>query len=193
MLKTTWAYSLKREDLVLYLNEFKLETSGTVEELRKRWAKFIGSEHDDASFKRLMGIQAKYESSALSPSLNLAVPTDAQLRRSPVKEEHKMLHATTSKEASESTHIEVRSATIDQIRRWGIKFNGTQDPLEFIERLEELSQMYSVSLNQLPSIMPEFLCERGLVWFRNNNEEWKTWAEFKRDFCDFFLENLNTK
>lgn len=41
MLRTSWAYSLREEDLVAYLMEFGFDTTGKVEELRKRYHKKI--------------------------------------------------------------------------------------------------------------------------------------------------------
>uniref|UniRef100_A0A1A9VSJ9 Uncharacterized protein n=1 Tax=Glossina austeni TaxID=7395 RepID=A0A1A9VSJ9_GLOAU len=39
-LVTTWAYALHQDNLVEYLTEFQLDTSGFVEDLRKRWGRF---------------------------------------------------------------------------------------------------------------------------------------------------------
>ena len=59
--------------------------------------------------------------------------------------------------------------------------------LEFIERLEEQATMFRVERDLLPRMMPELLQGKALLWYRNNNRGWTTWAEFKRDLQEYFL------
>lgn len=37
------------------------------------------------------------------------------------------------------------SNVIDQVRKWSVRFDGKQDPLSFIERVEELAIAYVIS------------------------------------------------
>ncbi|XP_049312584.1 uncharacterized protein LOC125778484 [Bactrocera dorsalis] len=76
---------------------------------------------------------------------------------------------------------------IDEVRKWSIKYDGGRDPLAFIERLEELTEVYMIDIDILPRTMPELLCRTALQWYRDNNEHWKSWTSFKRDFLSFFL------
>lgn len=81
----------------------------------------------------------------------------------------------------------VTAPVIDQVRKWSVKYEGGRDPLAFVERLEELAEVYMVNIDLLPKIMPEVLCNTALQWYRNNNEHWDNWADFKQDFLRFFL------
>ncbi|XP_073814279.1 uncharacterized protein isoform X1 [Musca autumnalis] len=75
----------------------------------------------------------------------------------------------------------------DQVRKWNLGFEGEQDPLEFLERVEELASMYALQIDMLPKMMPEMMKGKALIWFRNNNQRWQTWADFREDFRRFFL------
>lgn len=180
MLRASWAYSLKRDELVSYLKEFNLDVSGTVEELRKRWAKFLGLDHESEELERLLEIQSEHEilPGRLTPTI-LISQEDNKLEKSPVKNEQR------TREMNDPT--ESRLNIMDHVRKWAVKYNGMQDPWEFIERVEELSRMYCVALNELPPLMSLFFSDRALIWFRNNNEEWLSWEAFKGAFCAFFL------
>lgn len=189
MLKSTWAYSLKREDLVSYLNEFEISSTGNVEELRKRFAKFLVIEHDPVRLQRLCELQSKHDVSN-TPKITLPLPPEGSSHQStsPVKSENEHQQKD-SLVATEPKPVpsEPKVAVIDQVRKWGLKYDGGRDPLGFIDRVEELSEMYGVHLDQLPQIMPEFFREKALTWFRNNNKHWQVWKLFKHDFCVFFL------
>ncbi|XP_067615985.1 uncharacterized protein [Eurosta solidaginis] len=75
---------------------------------------------------------------------------------------------------------------IDQVRKWSVKYEGERDPLAFIERLEELTEVYALNVDLLPKAMPE-LGGAALQWYRNNNAHWGEWTSFKKDFLRFFL------
>ncbi|XP_037811072.1 uncharacterized protein LOC119603190 [Lucilia sericata] len=184
MLKSSWAYTLKRDELSSYLNEFKLDTVGTVEELRKRLAKFISAEHDEDKTKRLLEIQLTHEqnSLALPGSRNGTTP-------SPVKIElnHPVSQPSVAVSVPACDTDNIKTNLIEYVRKWGLSYDGGREPLAFIERIEELAEIYNVPLNQFPRIMPEFLRDRALIWFRNNNGHWQVWRSFKSDFLSFFL------
>lgn len=165
-MSTRWVYFLKRDELLNHLNEFGLEQSGTVEELRKRLVKFIHVEHPEDVAARLLALQDTYEKlnsqqKAEQPATATPTPNDAV--------------------------TECRTNLIDQVRKWGLSYDGGKEPLVFIERVEELAEIYEVNLDKLPKLMPEWLRKRALVWFRNNNAYWQTWSSFKSDFLSFFL------
>lgn len=79
------------------------------------------------------------------------------------------------------------ASVIDQVRKWSVKFDGKTNPLEFIERVEELATAYELPTAFLPKTMPELLRDTALSWYRNNNRGWQNWLLFKDDFLSFFL------
>ncbi|KAI8116934.1 hypothetical protein CVS40_11088 [Lucilia cuprina] len=40
-----------------------------------------------------------------------------------------------------------RIMVIELVRKWGLKFDGSKDPLGFIEPVEELAKMYNTDLD----------------------------------------------
>ena len=78
-------------------------------------------------------------------------------------------------------------AAVERVRKWTTRFDGRNNVLEFIERLEEQATTFAVECNLLPRMMPELLQGKALLWYRNNNRGWTTWAEFKRDLQEYFL------
>lgn len=61
---------------------------------------------------------------------------------------------------------DIKTNFVEYVRKWGLSYNGGR---AFIERIEELAEIYNVLLKQFPRIMPEFLRDRTLIWFRNNS------------------------
>ncbi|XP_037930020.1 uncharacterized protein LOC119664634, partial [Teleopsis dalmanni] len=83
-----------------------------------------------------------------------------------------------------------QASVIDQVRKWAIRYDDNGDPLAFIERVEELADVYAIPMNMLPRTMPELLKGNALVWFRHNKRDWIHWEAFKMDFLKFFLPHL---
>ncbi|KNC20864.1 hypothetical protein FF38_04220 [Lucilia cuprina] len=52
--------SLRKDELVQYLEEFDLDANGTVEEMRKRFATFISGEHKEKVLTRLEEREKKH-------------------------------------------------------------------------------------------------------------------------------------
>ena len=84
-------------------------------------------------------------------------------------------------------HTVPYSTVIDIVRKWSFRFEGGKDPISFVERVEELAEVYGLNKDLLPRTMPELLKEGALLWYRNNNRQWQTWKGFKDDFLKFFL------
>lgn len=79
---------------------------------------------------------------------------------------------------------------LNQVRKWDVRFDDKMDPLDFVERLEELADAYGIPQDVLPRAMPEVLQGKGLQWLRNNKKPWLHWGDFKHDFLKFFLSSL---
>lgn len=221
-LRLSWAYSLRKEELITYLSEYDRDTSGTVEELRRRFAQFLGEEHSPKTLRNLLILQEKHEAATSSPrsksprTLPVVTLTTAEgVELSPTKVEHQMetlnlqneqntrfigercprhneemtdqRRGAPSSGASLSPHGSVMKGIAEQIRKWNVSYDGEREPWEFIERLEELTTMHEIEQDLLPTVMPEVLVGRALIWFRNNNRNWKSWPGFKQDLLKFFL------
>lgn len=220
VLRVSWAYSLRKEELCGYLTEFGCESGGTVEEQRKRFAQFLAESHDPERLRRLLQLQSKHEPTApetkpVTPKKGPQVTITSTDGDSTVvvtntegPPQHSNVAAGTSgdRESSmasgsrmdsnqvrENTSFPTQSGVMevktiaDQIRKWGIGFDGEREPLEFVERLEELAYMYQIPTDRMPPLMPEVLSGKALVWYRNNNQHWGAWSDFRRDFLKFFL------
>lgn len=59
--KVSWAYSLRKEELITYFGEYDRDTTGTVEELRIRFVQFLNEEHDPKRLRNLLFLQARLE------------------------------------------------------------------------------------------------------------------------------------
>ena len=94
---------------------------------------------------------------------------------------------------AQSTTRSHSNATVENwmnvVCKWGVIYDGGNNPLDFLERVEELADMYSIPLAWLPRSMPQMLTERGLMWYRGNNRFWDSWEAFRKDFLSFFLPN----
>ncbi|XP_037931912.1 transcriptional regulator DEF1-like [Teleopsis dalmanni] len=77
--------------------------------------------------------------------------------------------------------------SLDQIADWSVRYNGKGNPLDFVERIEELSEIYDIDLNIVPRMMTILLKDWAAMWYRNNNKRWTLWSSFKADFLEFFL------
>lgn len=73
------------------------------------------------------------------------------------------------------------------VRKWNIKFDGRQDPVSFLERLDELLEAYSIFPDDILKALPEMLRGNALLWHRNNKDLWRNFQEFRRNFELQFL------
>lgn len=64
-LRVAWANSLRWDKLLIYLGEFGLDINGTVQEIRRRCAQFIGSVHKRDIADLLLELQAEHETLTL--------------------------------------------------------------------------------------------------------------------------------
>lgn len=84
--------------------------------------------------------------------------------------------------------VELEEAYIaDQVRKWGVTFDGRKGLLNFIEQVEELSLMHSIRDKKIIQCIPVLLKDEALLWYRNNKRDWKTWEEFSADLKLFYL------
>lgn len=77
----------------------------------------------------------------------------------------------------------------DKVRKWGIRFDGSGDPLSFLERIEELRECYGFRDSDVLQTLPEMLKGRALLWYRNHKAVWRTWNEAVQSFHLYFLSH----
>lgn len=82
---------------------------------------------------------------------------------------------------------ETDASIIGKVRKWNVMYDGGTDPMEFIERMEELAGCYEIPVDRLARTLPDKLKGRALEWYRNNRNTWQTWVEFTNEFRTFFL------
>ncbi|XP_065368773.1 uncharacterized protein LOC135961204 [Calliphora vicina] len=175
MVRTSWVYLLRKEELSQYLEEFALEATGSVEEMRRRLTTFITGEHKDKTLARLEELESRHSRSATPTALEL--PTVSFGGRSP---QQPILSPGTASSQRAANHT-------PQMSLWSFRFDGGKDPLSFMERVEEMAEVYELNTDMLPRTMPELLKDSALLWFRNNIRHWQSWVTFRQDFLAFFL------
>ena len=194
MVRTSWAYTLRRDELVQYLEEFNLDVSGTVEEMRRRFATFISSEHKEKVLARLEELENKHgrcptpTTPGIQVQLELPSVSNVSSRTGQQATTGHLLHPNPQQENVAQFQSQLPYSTvIDIVRKWSFRYEGGKDPISFIERVEELAEVYGLDKNMLPRTMPELLKDAALLWYRNNNRQWQTWKGFRDDFLKFFL------
>ncbi|XP_070071125.1 activity-regulated cytoskeleton-associated protein-like [Drosophila takahashii] len=75
----------------------------------------------------------------------------------------------------------------EKLRNWGITFDGTTDPILFIQHLEERATAYEIKVEKMPQAIPGLLTDTAEHWFRTSQLLGKSWVNFKKAFLDFFL------
>lgn len=204
----------RKIELENFADEFGFEREGTVEELRARLAAFIGrKDHPPAIIQRLEALEAEYgpnpspDRRPIGGNAHTPVSHSEKDQKTPSRtaEETKPVPGkqtlqipttrVTRSHASEPAVVERQeqsegstfAQTADRMRRWGITFDGTSDPLRFIERLEERAASYRVNTEYMPQAIPELLEGTAEDWFRTSGLQGGTWKTFRAEFLDFFL------
>uniref|UniRef100_A0A1B0C5G6 Retrotransposon gag domain-containing protein n=1 Tax=Glossina palpalis gambiensis TaxID=67801 RepID=A0A1B0C5G6_9MUSC len=167
MVKTSWLYSLRKEELSEICGSLDLATKGTVEDMRKAVAALIATPDLSTEMKaKLTEMEAKYAAKMLQ------LPECTMRGASP--------------KCQAPEHISC-GAAMDRICKWSVRYDGESCALEFIARVEELCEMYDLPTDIMPRIIMELLHGKAAIWYRNNRRVWSGWLEFKRDFLKFFL------
>lgn len=190
----SWVYTKKKEELAKDLRWYKLETGGTLEEMRKRMTHFLrtgegqvdgGTQTEEAS-----GGAIPKSTKTTRPTTTPQPPRILLEPPSTVPQEEGPPSAIAVHFAPYGVAPEVRPSraqVCDSVRKWGIRFDGTTDPISFLERIEELIHCYSFSQNDMLSALPEVFKDKVLLWYRNNKDAWRSWDEFVRDFKERYL------
>ena len=73
------------------------------------------------------------------------------------------------------------------IRKWNITYDGRNDAVAFLERVEELAEQYAINHNHLVRALPELLRGQAILWYRSQKQNIGTWDDFKFLFQTFFF------
>lgn len=87
----------------------------------------------------------------------------------------------------ERYHLPSTANLCDLVRKWNLKFDDKEDPVSFLERLTELLEAYEIPVNRILRALPEIFKGNALLWWRNNHDLWRNYADFFRDFESQFL------
>lgn len=172
-----WVYLLRKHELEVELAKFKLSTAGTVDEMRRRLAKFIqeGRASPTPGFAFPAASTTTTVTTTTAPTVTVTTPAMSNL---PV--------ATQSAQQTTGPTANI-GVTPLRVRDWQITFSGTEDPAAFLERLEEIRESQGIHPDRLLQAMPELLQGMPALWFRNNRRFWTNWGEFCGAFQDFFF------
>uniref|UniRef100_A0A1B0BUQ7 Uncharacterized protein n=1 Tax=Glossina palpalis gambiensis TaxID=67801 RepID=A0A1B0BUQ7_9MUSC len=61
------------------------------------------------------------------------------------------------------------SSAMDRVRKWSHKYDGDTNQLKFVERIEELCELYDMPLT---IILIELFTGQALMWYRNDRRYW---------------------
>ena len=179
MVGKSWVHNVSKDELVKYTQEFGIESSGTLDELRRLFKSFLAKENHSSEEKtRLRQLERMHSGGEPVESDDDTLDGTQNNGEEFPPEEPILPKIQVAKPAS---------IPIEQVRKWSVRFNGNKGVLEFIERVEELAVAYEIDLDTLPRMMPELLKDDALIWYRNNYKTWTSWQTFKEDLQSFFL------
>ncbi len=192
-----WLDNVSKEQLISFAENLGVDHIGTTREIRKRITALAAKAHEDSEIQeKLSKMEASYKTKEFATrdegdQKTLHPPDQGRGTADIFAESSRRLPPPISMPnngmSMQQNQMFAFAPIIDQVRKWSVKYGGGRDPLAFIERLEELSEVYVIDTDLLPRTMPELLCGTALQWYRNNNEHWRSWSTFKRDFLRFFL------
>lgn len=168
-----WVYTLKKEDLALELRKYHLETGGNVNEMRARLVLFLRT--------------GEGQITAPDPLEKPAQTTDGDKITTGGRQSALITPPAAMTLPPAAMALPPRAQVCDAVRKWGIRFDGNTDPISFLERIEELTKCYQFNPHDLLVALPELLKEKVLLWYRNNQGQWRTWGDFVKSFKSQYL------
>lgn len=162
----SWLYALSKEQLAVLAEGYGLESTGTLEDIRRRMREYADTHADEfATDPR--------EQTGPSGAISHVVITGASplCRDAPV-------------DFAPPAVPDHRA--INQIRKSGYHFDG-RDPAAFLERLAEFRENYHIVEEQLLRGLSELLRGDALLWYRNHRASWASWQGFEAAFRLQFL------
>jgi hypothetical protein len=163
---TSWINRLCKEELQSEAEKYGLDPKGTVDELRARLRTYFKNREEAT------GTIPKEKTSKGTESDTLAQEISGIRRQ--------LQELTITKQMGQPE-------LLNQVRKWNTHFDKKHsDAIEFLERIDELSLAYEIDKQDLLRALPELLGDHALLWYRNNNKNWKSWTDFSEDFKKAF-------
>uniref|UniRef100_A0A1B0BTI6 Retrotransposon gag domain-containing protein n=1 Tax=Glossina palpalis gambiensis TaxID=67801 RepID=A0A1B0BTI6_9MUSC len=165
MVKTSWSYSLRKEELSEICGSLDLDTKGTVEDMRKAMTAPIATPDLSTEQKaKLTELEAQY------------IPRMLQLPEGTVR------GASPKCQAQERISC---GAAMDRICKWSVRYDGESCALEFITLVEELCEVYDLPTDIMTRIIMELLHGKAAIWYRNNRRGLRRATELFSDAVQF--------
>ncbi|XP_044315246.1 activity-regulated cytoskeleton-associated protein-like [Drosophila rhopaloa] len=83
--------------------------------------------------------------------------------------------------------IKMETEVIDRVRGWGIRYQETTNPLEFLSKMEHWAGGYGIRKDQLIQTMPFVLEGIASDWWNNTTSRIVTWTQFRTELLEYFL------
>ncbi|XP_030752316.1 uncharacterized protein LOC115879552 isoform X2 [Sitophilus oryzae] len=192
--RTGWIYSLKKSELAAQLLRFGLDSTGTVEEMRRRIVRFIREGQagpqpvtQPFGFPGNSAVVPTVSSTATLTTTTVTATSSGHIAGRVVSSP--VVYTSTSQPAPLPINPGMsNSFNTDpiQVYKWGVTFNGRSDPVTFLERLEEICIAQNIHPDHLLPHLPEVLQGEAALWYRNNRVNYRTWEEFTKEFKIFY-------
>lgn len=170
-LRVSWVYQLSKEELMDVLQKYGLNDAGTVVEQRRRLVKFLREGRTADPPLTIETFLTPIGTAPLPATGTVLPPTGTTMM---------MTQATPSPQST-------LGEPAPKVHRWGLRFNGRNDPVEFLERLEEIILAEKISGDRVLPYMPQLLDGEAAMWFRNNRTTWNNWTQFVETFKIFYF------
>lgn len=171
-----WVYRLNRQQLIEQLGVVNESTTGNVRTLRQRLVSYMRRKfipvHETTSAEK------KTSQTQEEENLNSQNRWQSQMSSYPNRE--------LKDEFTDRHHVD-QASICNKVRKWNHVFSGTQEPVSYLERLQELQEAYGVHGSQLLYALPELLTGQASLWARNNKQGWRKWSDFIRAFQDRYF------
>ncbi|KAL7726599.1 hypothetical protein ACLKA6_010464 [Drosophila palustris] len=95
--------------------------------------------------------------------------------------------------ARSSSEVEPLWVIAKQVRKWGMRFDGQTDPLEFLQTLQERAITYDIDIDRMPKVMSEIFVDKAARWFLDYLERLEEEIRSRRQrngegFKDFLID-----
>nr|XP_041633407.1 activity-regulated cytoskeleton associated protein 1-like [Drosophila kikkawai] len=81
----------------------------------------------------------------------------------------------------------METEVVDRVRSWGIRYQGTTNPLEFLDKIEQWASGYGIQENQLVQTMPYILEGAAIDWWNTTPTKINTWRQLTTELLEYFL------
>nr|XP_041631124.1 uncharacterized protein LOC121502187 [Drosophila kikkawai] len=206
---SSWVYLASKSELTEYAEEFGLNIAGKSEDLRRLLAAFVKrTDHTETTVLRLTELAEKYrkEKSPARSSTPAIVVTNGEERsteerpttsaaarvRAGKEGEQKTDHRGTVTDKMEEVkerkgERRMETDIVDRVRGWGIRYQGTTNPLEFLSKMEQWADGYGIQKDQLIQTMPFILEGIAYDWWNTAPARITTWQQLTSELLEHFL------